>query len=274
MFAQINHMAVISQEYPLLERFYRAHFKLMMTSRSDHDAEASSVMGDGYVGLNIIPRRDGYMVGFDHFGMVVDSVDTVLERMTRSRSKARIIKRPSTRPFAAYSGHDPDGNVFDLAQKNGENLKDVYAQQKEQGWDAGSGICFNRFAIRTMNAKECADFYAEVFELKPARVPEGRPGYHLTDGRVVLSLTQWNIDDFADMSIKRPGPDHVGVKVPDLEAFKNEVARIAGKNTYLAPRPLGGSKESDTRRRFFEGSALGKMQIADTDGNWIDLTDE
>jgi hypothetical protein len=37
------------------------------------------------------------------------------------------------------------------------------------------------------------------------------------------------------------------------------MTRIAGKNTYLAPRPLGGSKESDTRRRFFERSALGRM---------------
>lgn len=190
MFARINHMAVISQDYPMLERFYRAHFRLKGTPRSDHDAEASSVIGDGYVGLNIIPRRDGYMVGFDHFGMVVDSVDTVLRRMMKANSKARIIKRPSERPFAAYSGHDLDGNVFDLAQKDGENLKDVYAKQKEEGWDAGSEIHFNRFAIRTMNAKDCADFHAEVFELKPARVPEGRPGYHLTDGRVILSLMQ------------------------------------------------------------------------------------
>ena len=42
-----------------------------------------------------------------------------------------MVKRPSYRPFAAWSGHDPDGNVFDLAPKSGENLDDVYAERGE-----------------------------------------------------------------------------------------------------------------------------------------------
>ncbi|HEX9808670.1 MAG TPA: VOC family protein [Alphaproteobacteria bacterium] len=274
MFAQLNHMAMISHQYPLLERFYRSYFKFHLSERAVHDAEASAVVGDGYVGLNILPRRDGYIGGIDHFGLVVDSVDSVLERMKKAHPKSNIVKRPSTRPFAAYSGHDPDGNVFDLAEKTGDNLKDVYAEQREEGWSERDDCQLHRFAIRTMNAEACAEFYADVFELQLVNTPEGKEGHHLTDGRVVLSLMQWDINDFDGMSIKRPGPEHIGVRVPDLGEFKKEVSRLTDKNTFLATRVLGGSKEAETRKRMFERSALGKYQIADPDGNWLDITDE
>ncbi len=274
MLAQLNHMAVISHQYPFLERFYRSVFKLETTKRGDHDAEASAVVGDGYVGLNILPRRDGYVGGFDHFGIVVDDIHEVLSRMQDAHPKTNIVKRPSTRPFAAYSGHDPDGNVFDLAEKSGDNLKDVYAQQRDEGWGEDGRCRLQRFAIRTRNAEECANFYEDVFELKRVNVPEGKDGYHLTDGRVTLSLMQWDIENFANMSIKRPGPEHIGIQVPDLEQFQSELTRIGEKNTYLAARPLGGSAESEARKEMFAKSALGKMQIADPDGNWIDITDE
>jgi catechol 2,3-dioxygenase-like lactoylglutathione lyase family enzyme len=214
------------------------------------------------------------MGGIDHFGIVVDSIDTLLDRMQDANPKTNIVKRPSTRPFAAYSGHDPDGNVFDIAEKTGENLKDVYGEQQEEDWKE-SGVCqFRRFAIRTPNAEECAEFYANVLELQLINTPEGKEGYHLTDGRVILSIMQWDIDMFGGMSIKRPGPDHIGIRVPDLDAFKKETKRLADKNTYIATRPLGGSDEANNRRDLLAACALGKFQMADPDGNWIDITDE
>src|SRR5712675_341997 len=113
MFAQINHTAIISHQYPMLGKFYEAVFGLKYSSFRIVDAP---IYADGYVG------------GIDHFGMVVDDVETVLERMQKKHRKANIVKRPSTRPFAAYSGHDPDGNVFDLAQKKEDTRKEVYAE--------------------------------------------------------------------------------------------------------------------------------------------------
>lgn len=272
MFAQLNHMAVISHQYPLLEKFYRSVFKFKNNTRND--GEASAVVGDGYVGMNILPRRDGYVGGFDHFGLVVDSMDTVLERMKKAHPDTKMVKRPSYRPFAAYSANDPDGNVIDLAEKSGENLKDVYAQQHEEGWGENGECQFWRFAIRTLNPEACAQFYADVFELQPTNVPGDKEGYHLTDGRVTLSLMPWTIEGFQNMSIKRPGPDHIGIRVPDLEEFKKEVTRIAEKNSYLAPTPLGGSPEATIRKELLAKCALGKYQMADPDGNWIDITDE
>ena len=273
MFAQINHMALISPQYPLLERYYRALFGFRVTSRGDHDAEASTVVTDGNVGLNILPRRDGYVGGIDHFGMVVADVGTVLSRMQKKRRGAGVVKRPSYRPFAAWSGHDPDGNVFDLAEKDGGTRKDVYAEVGESGgWD--QPCRFQRFAIRTPDAEACAEFYAEVFELQPANRTSEEGAFHLTDGTVMLSIMPWSIEWFEGTSIKRPGPDHLGIRVADLDAFRAEEARIGGKNTFLASRPLGGSRESDARRDHFAASALGRYQIADPDGNWLDIADE
>ncbi|MEE8083730.1 MAG: VOC family protein, partial [Alphaproteobacteria bacterium] len=138
-----------------------------------------------------------------------------------------------------------------------------------------SGECqFRRFAIRSPNAEECAEFYADVFELQAINTPEGKAGHHLTDGRVILSLMQWDIEIFGGMSIKRPGPDHIGIRVPDLAAFKKEAKRLADKNTYIAARPLGGSDEANTRADLLAACALGKFQMADPDGNWIDITDD
>ena len=268
MFARINHMALVSPQYALLERYYRSLFGFV--NSKENDAEASTVVGDGNVGLNLLPRRDGYIGGIDHFGMIVDSLDEVESRMKKVSAKAGMVQRPSYRPFAAYSGNDPDGNVFDLAEKKGDNLKDVYAERDGEERDA----VFNRFAIRTVNAEEVAEFYAEVFELQLVNRKEGDPNYHLTDGKVTLSLMPWKMEEFVGIAIKRPGPDHIGIKVRDLEHFKSEMKRIGDKNSFLLSRALGGSDEANRRRDFFAASALGKLQMSDPDGNWLDITDE
>ena len=65
-----------------------------------------------------------------------------------------------------------------------------------------------------------------------------------------------------------------GIKVPNLAAFKGELQRLAEKNTFIAARPLGGSTEASTRRDKLASCALGDFQIADPDGNWLDITED
>jgi catechol 2,3-dioxygenase-like lactoylglutathione lyase family enzyme len=272
MFAKINHMAMVSPIYPMLANFYEAFFGLKRSGKSSRPLNAVTV-GDGYVGLNLNPLRDGYVGGLDHFGLVVDDIERVLERARRKFPRANIVQRPSTRPFAQYSGHDPDGNVFDLAQKDAsDRLVGVYAEQAAAGWSADHYL--NKFALRTMNAELCAEFYQDVFELKPVNKTTGGSGRHLTDGRVTLTILSWSIPLFAGMTIKRPGPDHIGFKVEDIETFKTHVETTAGMNPYVAPMRLGGSKEADARKAFFAAEAGGKFQMADPGGVWIDVTDE
>lgn len=270
MFAQINHMAIISANYLLLDHYYRAMFKFDHSGRKE--PEGACIVSDGCVGLNILPRRDGYVGGIDHFGIKVDSIDEVFERMQKAHPKASIVKRPTQRSFAAYSGHDPDGNVFDLTERGGANLKDVHATPPESG--AGRFGSFNRFAIRTFNPEECVEFYSSVFGFQLVNRKNDDANFHLTDGKVTLSIMPWSIEVFAGMSIKRPGPDHIGIKVENLDDLKKEERRIADKNTFLISRRLGGNPEAETRRRLIESNALGGYVIADPDGNWLDVTDQ
>jgi catechol 2,3-dioxygenase-like lactoylglutathione lyase family enzyme len=271
MSAKINHMAMVSPIYPMLANFYEAYFGLKRSGKTSRPLNAVTV-GDGYVGLNINPLRDGYVGGLDHFGLVVDDIEAVLERARSKFPKANIVKRPSTRPFAQFSAHDPDGNVFDLAQKSeSDKLVGVYAEQAAQGWNQDRYL--SKFAFRTMNAERCAEFYAYVFELKPVN-NNAAPGHHLTDGRVRLSILPWSIEIFANMGIKRPGPDHIGFKVENIDAFKQHVEVTSGMNPYVAPMRLGGSKEADARKAFLAAQAGGKFQMADPSGVWIDVTDE
>ena len=51
-----------------------------------------------------------------------------------------------------------------------------------------------------------------------------------------------------------------------------DVAEVAGANPFLAPMPVGGSPESETRRELLRSSASGVWQMADPDGNWLDIS--
>lgn len=272
MFAEINHIAMISSEWPMLGRFYEAVFGLKPPSAAKSRPLNGVTVGDGRVGLNINPRRDRFSAGLDHFGFLVDDVTLVEERLSKKYPKASLVKRPSTRPFAAYSGADPDGNLFDLAQRKNDTRSQIYADQAASGWQQDR--YFNKYALRIVNAEEVATFYAEVFELTPVNIHSDTPGYHLSDGRVVLSVLPWSIESFAGTANLRPGPDHIGFKVESIDALKADIERTTGLNFHLAPVPLGGSPEADLRRHVFERCATGKWQMADAEGNWIDITDE
>ncbi len=269
MSAQINHMAISSPIYPFVGRFYEAVFGLKC---SIHRPYHGVVYSDGYAGININPKRDGYYGGLDHFGFAVDDVEAVLARMKDKWSGANIVKRPSTRPFAAYSGHDPDGNVFDLAQRRDDTRSNMYAETAAENWNHDRYL--NKFAIRTLNPDRVAEFYADVFDLAPVNRPSAMPSHHLSDGRITLQIMPWAIEMFEGMAIKRPGPDHIGFRVESIEALKADVAKSEGANQYLAVPQLGGGKEAEVRRSMLARSATGKYQLCDPDGTWIDVTDE
>jgi predicted enzyme related to lactoylglutathione lyase len=271
MFAQINHMAITSHNWPMMGRFYEAVFGLRNTGRS-RPLNAATV-GDGYAGLNINPCRDGQVGGLDHFGITVDDANEVLARARKKFPDAAIVKRPSTRPFAAFSGHDPAGNIFDLSERGKSKLDGIYADQEaEGGWNQERYL--NKFAIRTLQPEKCADFYREVFEFKPVNTKALPGSHHMTDGRVTLSILPWSIPIFEGMSIKRPGPDHIGFKVESIDAIKQRIDEVVGGCSYLKPTPLGGNKEGEARQRLLAMSTTGKFQLADPDGGWIDVTDE
>jgi predicted enzyme related to lactoylglutathione lyase len=266
MFAKIKHMAIVSENYALLGKFYEAVFKMRVAERAR--AESAVVVGDGYVGLNINPRRAGRQAGFDHFGFEVEDVEKVFARFKEKYPEIRVLRRPTNRPFAGISTHDPAGNVFDLSQKGMENRTDVY---EEGEWQQERYI--HHFALRSVMAERLADFYSDVFELKPLEKPRDDRNFYLTDGRVTLVLMPWQITDYADTGIERPALDHMGFKVEDLRAFKEQLARLTARNHYLKPSPVGEGSEGEARLKLFAQCPFGKHQMADPDGVLIDVAD-
>ncbi|MDX1485863.1 MAG: VOC family protein [Alphaproteobacteria bacterium] len=262
--AKINHVAIVSENYAILGQFYQAVFGMKSSGRQ-RPGRAITV-GDGYVGLNINPRREGRQARLDHFGIEVDEVAPVLERLKAAYPAVSWLERPSTRPFAGITTHDPDGNVFDISQRDMANRTDLYAAE---AWDQPRSI--DHVAIRTMNAEAMAAFYADVFDLAALNKAQGDPNFYLSDGRVTLVLVPWSVRDSEGMSIIMPGMDHIGFRVESIEALKGDVEG-ASANPHLRPVGLGIGTEGEARLARFKATCpLGHHHMADRDGVLIDV---
>lgn len=265
MFAKINHVAMASANYALVGKFYQVLFGLR-TSRNPRPESAVTV-GDGYIGLNVNPRRPGRAGGLDHFGFEVEDVETVFERCREKYPTVKWLQRPSNRPFAGISTHDPDGNMFDLSQRAMENRDDIYIDGE---WKQERTI--NHYALRTMNPERCAEFYKNVFELNLANRGEGDENYYITDGRMTLVLMPWDITKYEGTGISRPGPDHFGFKVESVEAVKHDMAAMIDRNQALMPPPVGVGPEGKARLRMFDETCpMGQFHLADPEGVLIDV---
>ncbi len=241
MFAKINHVAIVSQQYALLSYFYQAIFGMKTSKTFDRSVRAITV-GDGYVGLNINPRKAGRPAGLDHFGAEVEDVPTVLERLQKY-PMADYIKRPSTRPFAGITANDPDGNVFDLSQKKMENRAGLYAEQTgEQNQRRISHI-----ALRTQRPDEMARFYCDVLQLEERNAGHGDPNHYLSDGKVTLVIMPWRIRNFEGTSILPTGMDHFGFTVENLDAMKQDLENAICANPIMNPIVLGRGPEATAR---------------------------
>ena len=148
MFAKLNHLAITTDHYGQLGLFYRAILNLKASGDIAREQNAISV-GDGYVGMTLIPRRAGRKAGLDHFGIEVKDMEQVRDRIARLYPDIGIAKRPGNRPFASYSAHDPAGNYFDLSQPGHENRAEVYAKGE---WKQDT--TFTGFAIRVRDPRD------------------------------------------------------------------------------------------------------------------------
>jgi catechol 2,3-dioxygenase-like lactoylglutathione lyase family enzyme len=265
MSAQINHVAIVSDNYAQLAKFYEAIFG--MSSAELQRAAQALTVGDGYVGLNINPRRAGRSAGLDHFGIQVDDVETVFERMRKEYPSVKWLKRPSNRPFAGITTHDPDGNVFDLSQKDMTNRAAIYVENDGRA----NPRHIDHVALRTLHPAEMAKFYRNVFELTPKNKDADDPNHYLSDGHITLVIMPWDITAYEGTGIITQGMDHIGFKVESLQALKDDVERIVASNPRLAPAPMTGPEGKKLEALFRRSCPLGQHQMADCDGTLIDV---
>ncbi len=267
MATRIKHVAIVSSNYAIEGRFYEALFG-MKEARGGRIDSAVAIT-DGYVGLNVNPRAPGRQAGFDHFGFEVDDVEEIRRRVSEAYPHVALLQRPSNRPFAGISMHDPAGNVFDLSQEGMANRRDVYVET------AGAGAQHPRhiehFMLRVVDPDGIARFYREVFDLTERDKDPADPNHYLTDGVVTLVIAPWRITDYLGSGIERPALDHLGFVVESLSAFQADLEALIDRNPYLAPLPLRKGAEGQARLKLLMGCRFGAFQLADPDGVLIDV---
>jgi len=261
---RLNHVAIASDQYALNGRFYESLFGMKPSSKPR--PARSVVLGDGYVGMNCIPRRDGRYSGLDHFGVEVEDVEDTIARIKRFDPSLSAVKRPPIRPFAAYSAHDPDTNIFDLSAPSMDK-KDVYA---ENNWSQKRRI--SHIALRTRHAERCAEFYVEVFGLKRLERPKD-DNHYLTDGRMTLMFIPWRIVDYYAQDPARTGLDHIGFEVESVEQVKQDMVFLIGENPHMRGRALGYGSEGEARLKLFQKCPLGCFHLTDIEGVHIDVAE-
>jgi catechol 2,3-dioxygenase-like lactoylglutathione lyase family enzyme len=267
MFAKINHIALISENYSLAGEFYQAVFG-MKPPRTPRPGRAVTV-GDGYVGININPKKAGRPARLDHFGLQVEDVEAAFARLRAGYPRVEWLKRPSTRPFAGVTTHDPDGNVFDLSQRNMTNRAAIYAEDF-----ALNPRYVSHFALRTLNPDAVAAFYRDVFELEPRNRGAGDPNRYLTDGHVTMVLMPWRIGDYEGTGIVSPAMEHIGFTVESVAAFEADLERIGASNPHLRPYPVGSGAEGKARLALSKRSCpLCGKHLADIDGVLLSVSE-
>ena len=263
MFAQIKHLAIISDNYTLLSRFYQALFG--MKSSQSPRPESAVAISDGCIGMNIIPQKLGRQAGLEHFGLEVEDVDKVSARLREKYPSVQLIKRPTNRPFAGISTHDPDGYVFDLSQQQMTNRAEVYVEGE---WKQDRYI--SHFTLRSLNPANLAKFYREIYELQEKEKPNDDPNHYLTDGRVTMIVAPWSITDYEGAGIEPRHMDHLGFRVEDLDAFKKDLHALVQRNPALSPKP--GGSEGEIRLNLLAKCRQGQFQFCDPDGVPIDVS--
>ena len=293
MIAKIKHVAFMSHNAPRLCRFYECLFgltraradtspaseeefakrfgnPLLSTKRVAKPYDATVIAGDGNVGVAFLRRRPGYPAGIDHFGIEVDDLDRVFSRYKEKYPAVGVVKRPSNRPFASFSSHDPEGHLFDLSQPGLDNVRGVWAES-----DREQDRHIKHLTIRAINPGALARFYVDIFEFKEEDKALEDPNFYLTDGKVTLILTPWKIEDYHGAEHRGPGLDHVGFKVENMEMFRKDFDVLTSVDPeWMTPKAPNQASEHDVVLRLLSACRYGRHQLADPDGNFIDVTDQ
>ena len=228
MFGKLNHLAITTDHYTTLGMFYRAVFGMKVSGDTSREMSAISV-GDGYVGMTVIPRRGGRKAGLDHFGIEVQDLDKVREKVAKKYPDIEIVKRPGNRPFASYSAHDPAGNYYDLSQQGHENRAEVYAKGE---WKQDTTI--SHFALRVREAGGWPTSIPMCTSSRPQHLGRARAAITSPTAASPWRSCRGRSPPFNGAGIEQPAMDHIGFRVKSLDAFKKNLAEVERQNLQLA----------------------------------------
>jgi hypothetical protein len=125
-----------------------------------------------------------------------------------------------------------------------------------------------------MKPAKLAEFYIEIYGFQPQETGSEDPNFYLSDGRVTLVLMPWRIEQYHATEHRGPGLDHIGFKVESVEAFKRDVDLVTSVDAeWLSPQSPGARTEHEVIMGLLRGCRSGRHQIADPEGNLIDVAE-
>ena len=131
----------------------------------------------------------------------------------------------------------------------------------------------SHLAIRALDPKSLAHFYVDVFGFSEAEKALEDPNFYLTDGKVTLVISPWNIADYLGASVARPGLEHLGFKVESIEAVKRDLDSLTKSNPELAARTVTKASEGEVIRNLASTCRYSKDVFPDPDGTYVDISE-
>lgn len=268
MFARVRHVAVYTENYQKTARFYQTIFgmKKITTGMTDEKGNYDPNRGhisDGVIGLALLQRHAGIRSGLDHFGFEVQSTETVLERLRKSYPDLRIATSLEHVPFSVLRIQDPAGTHIDVSHKGVAKVREGYL---EEGWEQPRHL--HHVAIRAGSPSLLADFYQNVFELRPLEGTSEKGQLCLSDGKVSLVIIPCENSSYRAMT---EGLDHVGFKVETVDKVKQELEELSQSHPDSTPKKIDIGRFGHGTKREIESCMLGRYALSDPDGVLLDL---
>jgi catechol 2,3-dioxygenase-like lactoylglutathione lyase family enzyme len=270
MFARIRHVAIYTENYDKTARFYQSLFgmKKITTGMTDEKGNYNPNRGhisDGVIGLALLQRHAGIRSGLDHFGFEVQSNETVLERLRKSYPDVRVATSLEHVPFSVLRVQDPAGTHIDVSQKGVAKVREGYL---EEGWEQPRQL--HHIAIRAAKPSLLAEFYQNVFELRPVEGVSEKGQLCLSDGKVSIVIIPTENNSYRAMT---EALDHIGFKVEALKKAEQEVAELSQSHPDSAPKKIDLGRFGHITQREIDGCMLGRQSLADPDGVLMDLVE-
>ena len=270
MFARIRHVAIITENYQRMAKFYQTIFGMkkitsgMTDEKGDYNPERGHI-SDGVIGMALLQRHPGNRSGIDHYGFEVEDIDTLLGRVKARYPELRVITSLEHVPFSVARMLDPAGTHIDVSQRGGAKVREGYL---EGGWDQPRQL--SHVAIRSANPVRLAEFYRDVFELQPIEGSTESGGLCLTDGKVSVAILPCGKTSYKAMT---EGLDHIGFKVESLEKTREEVDALSKSSPEAAPRKIDIGRFGPMTKKELEACAMGQHPTTDPDGNLLDFVE-
>jgi methylmalonyl-CoA/ethylmalonyl-CoA epimerase len=107
---KIRHVAIASSDPEKLSEFYKTAFGMERV----HGMGGAIYLSDGSINLALNRVYIGREAGIYHFGVEVENIEELKEKLKEAGASSEVQKRPRNRE-AEFRVFDPDGNAIDLS---------------------------------------------------------------------------------------------------------------------------------------------------------------